>query len=77
MWCVGSVWCVSSVWCVGSVCLSISLPTTVDDLSRNNGVDRPYFMTKSLQRLMGVSNKVKPGDVQLDDLENNDGGKPA
>lgn len=49
----------------------------LDDLSRNNGVDRPYFMTKSLQRLMGVSNKVKPGDVQLDDLENNDGGKPA
>ena len=50
-------------------------PSTVDDLERNNGVDRPYFMTKSLQRLMGVSNKVKPGEVQLDDLETQDGGE--
>ena len=43
---------------------------SVDDLAKNNGVDRPYFMSKSLRKLMGVSNKVKPGtEIHLEEVE--------
>ena len=43
----------------------------VDDLAKNNGVDRPYFMNKSLQKLMGVSNKVTPTtEIHLEEVDN-------
>ena len=45
----------------------------VDDLHRNNGVDKPYFMSKGLRKLMGVSNKVKPGDVSLEEVDGQNG----
>ena len=45
----------------------------LDDLHRNNGVDKPYFMSKGLRKLMGVSNKVKPGDVSLEEVDGQNG----
>ena len=44
-----------------------------DDLHRNNGVDKPYFMSKGLRKLIGVSNKVKPGDVSLEEVDGQNG----
>ena len=29
----------------------------MEDLERNNGVDKPYFMNKELQNILGVKNK--------------------
>ncbi len=34
---------------------------TVEDQERNNGFDKPYFMSKNLQKLMGVHNRFKEG----------------
>ena len=33
----------------------------VEDQERNNGFDKPYYMSKKLQKLMGVYNRVKEG----------------
>ena len=45
----------------------------VEDQERNNGFDKPYFMSKELQKLMGVHNRVKEttdgGDVRMEDLK--------
>ena len=42
----------------------------LDDLAKYNGVDRPYFMSKSLQKLMGVSNKVTPTtEIRLEEVD--------
>ena len=52
----------------------------VEDQERNNGFDQPYFMSKNLQKLMGVHNRVKKedtdgqdgqGDILMEDIENN------
>ena len=31
----------------------------VEDLERNNGFDKPYFMNKELQNILGVKNKAQ------------------
>ena len=31
----------------------------VEDLQRNNGVDKPYFMTEELMGVLGVKNKLQ------------------
>ena len=31
-------------------------------MERNNGADKPYFMSKSLQRLLGVKNRKEATD---------------
>lgn len=48
------------------------LPSVVEDLERNNGQDRPYFMSKKLQSLLNVKNKVDQpdiGDVHMESIE--------
>lgn len=49
----------------------------VEDQERNNGYDKPYFMSKKLQKLMGVHNRVKREEgtdgeerIKMEDLEN-------
>lgn len=49
----------------------------MEDQERNNGFDQPYFMSKNLQKLMGVHNRVKKedtdgqGEILMEDIENN------
>ena len=47
------------------VCLSPSLsclPFAVEDQERNNGFDKPYFMSKKMQKLLNVHNRVEGPD---------------
>ena len=44
--------------------LSFSLP--VEDLERNNGHDKPYFMSKKLMKLLNVKN-IKRDHVDGDE----------
>ena len=46
----------------------------MEDQERNNGFDKPYFMSKELQKLMGVHNRVvettdKGGDIKMENIE--------
>ena len=57
------------------VCLAISLVFAVEDLERNNGHDKPYFMSKKLMKLLNAKN-VKTdrtdgtdGAIQMESLE--------
>ena len=34
----------------------------VEDLERNNGQDKPYFMSKNLMSLLNVKNKTEQSD---------------
>ena len=40
----------------------VAFPPVVEDLERNNGKDRPYFMSKKLMKLLNVKNKVDQPD---------------
>ena len=49
----------------------------MEDQERNNGYDKPYFMSKKLKKLMGVHNRVKREEgtdgeerIKMEDLEN-------
>ena len=33
----------------------------MEDQERNNGFDKPYYMSKSLKKLMGVHNRFEEG----------------
>ena len=33
----------------------------MEDQERNNGFDKPYYMSKNLKKLMGVHNRFKEG----------------
>ena len=35
----------------------------VEDQERNNGYDRPYFMSNELKKLLGVKNKFEDTDA--------------
>ena len=37
--------------------ISIHYCILVEDLERNNGQDKPYFMSKTLMKLLNVKNK--------------------
>lgn len=45
----------------------------MEDLERNNGYDKPYFMSDKLKKLLNVDNKVEHpdagGDLQMESLE--------
>ena len=44
----------------------------MEDLERNNGRDRPYFMSKRLMNLLNVKNKVDQpdsGDIHMESVE--------
>ena len=49
-------------------------PIPVEDLERNNGVDKPYFMNKELQKILGVKNKSHdhPDDALVEMQESTD-----
>jgi hypothetical protein len=53
----------------------------LEDQERNNGFDKPYFMSKNLQKLMGVHNRVKKentdgdGDIEFVQVNNNNNNK--
>ncbi len=51
-----------------------SLIIIVEDQERNNGFDRPYYMSKNLQKLMGVHNRFKEG---TDGAGKNSPGQPV
>ena len=36
----------------------------MEDSERNNGKDKPYFMTPELRKIINVKNEVTPEDVQ-------------
>eukprot|EP00731_Ephydatia_muelleri_P024032 Em0016g303a len=47
----------------------------MEDLERNNGFDKPYFMTKDLQNILGVKNKVQDrpdGTVEMQQTDGRD-----
>lgn len=48
-----------------------TLTLTVEDLERNDGKDKPYFMSKQLMHLFQVKNKEegKKKPVQMESLE--------
>ena len=37
----------------------------VEDLERNNGQDKPYFMNKNLMRLLNVKNKEQTDSTEM------------
>ena len=43
-------------------------------MERNNGVDKPYFMNKELQSILGVKNKnqdhIDDGTVEMQEANN-------
>ena len=48
------------------------LPLAVEDLERNNGHDKPYFMSKKLMKLFNAKNAKTDGTdgvVQMESLE--------
>ena len=45
-------------------CRLMSLFITVEDQERNNGKDRPYFMSDELKKIINVKNQVTPEDVE-------------
>ena len=36
----------------------------MEDQERNNGKDRPYFMSDELKKIINVKNQVTPEDVE-------------
>ena len=53
------------------VYLAISLVLAVEDLERNNGHDKPYFMSKKLMKLLNAKN------VKTDGTDGTDGADGA
>ena len=45
-------------------CPLMSFYVTVEDQERNNGKDKPYFMSDELKKIINVKNQVTPEDVE-------------
>ena len=43
---------------------------TVEDQERNNGKDKPYFMSDELKKIINVKNVVTPEDVERSKRKN-------
>ena len=53
----------------GDLCMVLNMYTLhycilVEDLERNNGQDKPYFMSKKLMKLLNVKNKTESSSGQ-------------
>ena len=49
---------------IKTICWLVLFCVTVEDQERNNGKDKPYFMSDELKKIINVKNQVTPDDVE-------------
>lgn len=49
---------------IKTICWLVLFCVTVEDQERNNGKDKPYFMSDELKKIINVKNQVTPEDVE-------------
>ena len=49
---------------IKTICWLVLFCVSVEDQERNNGKDKPYFMSDELKKIINVKNQVTPEDVE-------------
>ena len=49
---------------IKTICWPVLFCVSVEDQERNNGKDKPYFMSDELKKIINVKNQVTPEDVE-------------